>query len=377
MSILVAIMIPSPFTRLITTWVTIAVVILHGMTVWAMISVDSSRPLEPVNIPKAIQIELIKEASLSNKSSIETPSAEPQPNTAPPKTVLPKTVLPKIETPKIETSKQQTDETIKESEPTTSSETKSPETLAVSESIKPLKTKVDKKLLSGKTSLNKTSSKDKEPKTDATSSIQSLTTVETRKIVRLSDELSETEDDSEVDDDLSAMIRAVTAQFNREQAIQKRSAENQSGRKQAERERWRVQAANDSIAKMLALAADQAAQQDSDQAELDTQTDKNKAVLFAADDGRWIEGSEPTTGVPSLVWRNVSTGLGDIFIVMLELHVNKEGYVTEVQVLESSGSPIIDAIATTQVRAGQLNPLKDNGIVVDAIVPMSLVYERS
>ena len=361
MSILVAIMIPSPFTRLITTWVTIAVVILHGMTVWAMMSVDSSRPIEPVIKPKAIQIELVKEATLSTKSSTENPSAEPQPNTALSKTVLTKT----------ETSKQQTDETIKDSEPTTSSETKSPETLTVTKPTKPLKTKVEKKPLPDKTSLNKTSDKDKKPKTDATSSIQSLTTVESRRIVRLSDDLSETEDD------LSAMIRAVTAQFNREQAIQERSAKNQAGRKQAEREQWRVQAANEAIANMLALAADQAAQQDSDQSELNHQTDKNKAVLFAADDGRWIEGSEPTTGVPSLVWRNVSTGLGDVFIVMLELHVNKKGYVTEVQVLESSGSPIIDAIATTQVRAGQLNPLKDNGIVVDAIVPMSLVYERS
>ena len=372
MSTLVAIMIPNPFTRLITTWVTIAVVILHGMTVWAMMSVDSSRPIEPVSKPKAIQIELIKEASLSTKSSTENPSAEPQANPA-----LPKTVLTKTETSKTGTPKQQTDETIKDSEPTKPPETKPPETLSVTKPTKPLKTKVDKKPLPDKTSLNKTSDKDKEPKTDATSSIQSLTTVETRKIVHLSDDLSETEDDSETDDDLSAMIRAVTAQFNREQAIQKRSAENQSGRKQAEREQWRVQAANEAIANMLALAADQAAQQDSDQADLDNQTDKNKAVLFSADDGRWIEGSEPTTGVPSLVWRNVSTGLGDVFIVMLELHVNKKGYVTEVQVLESSGSPIIDAIATTQVRAGQLNPLKDNGIVVDAIVPMSLVYERS
>ncbi|MBI0425165.1 energy transducer TonB [Psychrobacter sp. NG27] len=376
MSILVAIMIPSPFTRLITTWVTIAVVILHGMTVWAMMSVDSSRPSEPANTPKAIQIELIKEATLSTKSSTENPSAEPQANTA-----LPKTVLTKTEITKTGTLKQQTDKPIQDKpiqdepiqdEPIQDSErTKSPETLAVSEPIKRRKTKVEKKPLPDKTSLNKTSSKDKEPKTDATSSIQSLTTVESRKIVRLSN------DNSETDDDLSAMIRAVTAQFNREQAIQKRSAKNQAGRKEAEREQWRVQAANEAIANMLALAADQAAQQDSDQSELNNQTDKNKAILFAADDGRWIEGSEPTTGVPSLVWRNVSTGLGDVFIVMLELHVNKEGYVTEVQVLESSGSPIIDAIATTQVRAGQLNPLKDNGIVVDAIVPMSLVYERS
>jgi len=366
MSILVAIMIPSPFTRLITTWVTIAVVILHGMTVWAMISVDSSRPLEPVNTPKAIQIELIKEASLSNKSSIETPSADHQPNTALPKTVLTKTVLTKTGIPKQQTDKPIQDEPIQDSEPT-----KSPETMAVSKPIKPLKTKVDKKPLPDQTSLNKTSSKDKEPKTDATLSIQSLTTVESRRIVRLSN------DNSETDDDLSAMIRAVTVQFNREQAVQERSAKNQAGRKESEREQWRVQAANEAITTMLALAADQAAQQNSDQADLDNQTDKNKAVLFAADDGRWIEGSEPTTGVPSLVWRNVSTGLGDVFIVMLELHVNKEGYVTEVQVLESSGSPIIDAIATTQVRAGQLNPLKDNGIVVDAIVPMSLVYERS
>ena len=172
------------------------------------------------------------------------------------------------------------------------------------------------------------------------------------------------------------MIRAVTAQFNREQAIQKRQAKKQASKEQVEKDRWQAQAASEAIEKMLALAADQAEKQNGDQAELDNEMDNTVETVFKADYGSWQEEGEPTTSVPSLVWRSVNTSLGDVFIVMLELHVNKEGAITEVQLLESSGSPIIDAIATTQVRAGQLNPLKNDGNVVDAIVPMSLVYER-
>lgn len=179
------------------------------------------------------------------------------------------------------------------------------------------------------------------------------------------------------------MIRAVTAQFNRDQAIQQHALGKQTNRKLAEQEQWRIQAANEEIANMLKLAATQAEKQIADQVAIDEQADKNnkanksdEIVPFLADYGSWLDKHEPTTSVPLFMWRSIATELGDVFIVMLELHVNKEGYITEVQVLEKSGSPIIDAIATTQVRAGQLNPLQQNGKAVDAIVPMSLVYER-
>ena len=41
-----------------------------------------------------------------------------------------------------------------------------------------------------------------------------------------------------------------------------------------------------------------------------------------------------------------------------------------------SARRIIDAIATTQVRAGQVIPITQNEKAIEAIVPMSLVYER-
>ena len=173
------------------------------------------------------------------------------------------------------------------------------------------------------------------------------------------------------------MIRAVTAQFNRERAKQQQAAKNQANRKLIEKEQWRIQAANEEISKMLALAAEQAKKQTADKMALDDNVDKKEEeTAFLANDGSWMEAHEPITSIPALVWRSINKDLGDVFIVILELHVNTEGYVTEVQVLESSTSPIIDAIATTQVRGGQLKPFIQDGAAVDAIVPMSLVYER-
>lgn len=345
MSILRGIMIPNLFTRLITTWVTIAVIILHGITVWAMISVDSPRPLETKITPKAIQLELITLPSSSKKTLSKNSQSQPLPSKA---LISDKTLVKPIEeielAPVMEPS-------------------------VVSNPVNPVNPQEKAPVAAENKTLPKTSTNTK-PTINAASSVQNLTIAESRKVARSSDNSNENEDD------LSAMIRAVTAQFNREQAIQKRQATKQASKEQVEKDRWQAQAASEAIEKMLALAADQAEKQNSDQAELDNEMDNTVETVFKADYGSWQEGEEPTTSIPSLVWRSVNTSLGDVFIVMLELHINKEGVITEVQLLESSGSPIIDAIATTQVRAGQLNPLKNDGNVVDAIVPMSLVYER-
>lgn len=56
-------MILHPFTRLsgsISAWITIFVIILHGLTVWAVISMDSPETLEAKAAkPQAIQLELV------------------------------------------------------------------------------------------------------------------------------------------------------------------------------------------------------------------------------------------------------------------------------------------------------------------------------
>ena len=346
-------MILNPFTRPIHAWVTIFVVALHGATVWAMISMDSPDPPNVITKPKTIQIELITSKSLSAETS--SPDSQSKPVSQNPPISQTQTIKPLEEA---KTSVQTISATTSKADEPLKAKTK--------ESPTNLKSKVESKLESNV-----------EKPLDNLSSIPPLTIVESRKITSVSNKTDDTEQD------LSAMIRAVTAQFNRDQAIQKRALGKQTNRKLAEQEQWRIQAANEEIANMLKLAATQAEKQVADQAAIDEKADKNnkvkkgdEVVPFLADYGSWLDKHEPTTSVPLLMWRSIATELGDVFIVMLELHVNKEGYITEVQVLEKSGSPIIDAMATTQVRAGQLNPLEQNGKAVDAIVPMSLVYER-
>lgn len=349
MSILINMMILNPFTRPINAWVTVLVVALHGATVWAMISMDIPDPPNVITKPKTIQIELITSKSLS----ADTSSTESQSK-------------PVSQNPPI--SQTQTIKPLEEAK--TSVQTISATTSKADEPLK-AKTKESPTNLKSKVESNV------EKPFDNLSSIPPLTIVESRKITSVSNKTDDTEQD------LSAMIRAVTAQFNRDQAIQKRALGKQTNRKLAEQEQWRIQAANQEIANMLKLAATQAEKQIADQAAIDENADKNNKIKkgdeiapFLADYGSWLDKHEPTTSVPLFMWRSIDTDLGDVFIVVLELHVNKEGYITKVQVLEPSGSPIIDAMATTQVRAGQLNPLQQNGKVVDAIVPMSLVYER-
>ena len=355
MSILIIMILPNPFTRPLNAWVTIFVVALHGATVWAMISIDTPKPPEIKNKPETIQLELITLASPPTNRPSTEPQSKPVSEKKPVSETQPIKPLEKVvasdQTSSAATLKTETKEAPMPSTANTDVAKKSPN----------LESNPEKSL-------------------ENPSSASSLTTVESRKISNVSN-VSNVSDDTE--QDLSAMIRAVTAQFNRDQARQKRALGKQTNRKLAEQEQWRIQAANEAIANLLKLAAAQAEKQVTDQAAIDEKADKYNEVNksdetgpFLANYGSWLDKHEPTTSLPLLIWRSIDTELGDVFIVMLELHVNKEGYITEVQLLEPSGSPIIDAMATTQVRTGQLNPLQKDGKTVDAIVPMSLVYER-
>ena len=347
-------MIPIFFTRPATTWVTILVIALHGAIAWAMVSVDSPPPVVIKNSPKVIHLELITLDSAPDETPSLTKPSPTEPMTQP----IASNPAQSNTQPIVAIEKTETTKTLLNSKP-------KPEPL---ESLKTQTTQIKNKT-PVKAIVKQDADVDNEP--ENTLSEQKLTIVESRKIVSRSDKEEETEDD------LSAMIRAVTAQFNREQAIQQRAAKNQANRQLMEQEQWRIQAANEAVSKMLALAAAQAEDQNNDEIDSEDSVDKkDEETTFLANDGSWMEKQEPITSVPALIWRNINTSLGDVFIVILELHVDKEGYITEVQVLESSTSPIIDAIATTQVRAGQLNPLIHNGMAVDGIVPMSLVYER-
>ncbi|MFT5429151.1 MAG: outer membrane biosynthesis protein TonB [Psychrobacter glaciei] len=352
MSILIIMILPNPFTRPLNAWVTIFVVALHGATVWAMISIDTPKPPEIKNKPETIQLELITLASPPTNRPSTEPQSKPVSEKKPVSETQPIKPLEKV---------------------VASAQMSSAATLKAETKEAPISSTANTDVVKKSPNLES----NPENSLENPSSASPLTTVESRKITNASNESQDTEQD------LSAMIRAVTAQFNRDQARQKRELGKQTNRKLAEQEQWRIQAANEAIANLLKLAAAQAEKQVTDQAAIDEKADKNNEVNksderapFLADYGSWLDKHEPTTSLPLLIWRSIDTELGDVFIVMLELHVNKEGYITEVQLLEPSGSPIIDAMATTQVRTGQLNPLQKDGKTVDAIVPMSLVYER-
>ncbi|WP_435980403.1 hypothetical protein [Psychrobacter sp. DM4] len=331
--------------------IVILVLVLHGATVWAMMSIETPTRAEIIPVTKPIQIELITlEAatkSVNTDSKLVTPIpenvkvAEPQ---STPKSVAPKpAVLPAKDKP----------------------------VLAVKESNKSLQI-ADSKIEETQDNISSTDTPNTESSQERTSSaLQSATITESR---TSSSDATQTED-SEFD--LAAMIRAINAQHKREQAEQRRSLARQTDRKLKQQEEWRLQAENETITKMLALAAEQAAQQQEDMDKVDKSVTKSDEITpFIADYGSWQDEREPITSLSSVVWRSIDRDLGDVFIVLLELHVTKEGDITEVQILETSGSPIIDAISTTQVRGGQLNPIQQQGIKVDAIVPMSLIYER-
>ncbi|WP_227671566.1 TonB family protein [Psychrobacter sp. 72-O-c] len=162
---------------------------------------------------------------------------------------------------------------------------------------------------------------------------------------------------SEEEIDLAAMIRAVTAQYNRDQARQRREATKQENRKRAEQDTLQAQADKGNKKQKQADTSD-------------------KPINFATEQASWLPEHEPNTSLPLPVWRETTARSGEVFTVLLELHVDKDGYITEVQLLQSSGNQIIDAVATVQVRAGQLKPLQQNGLPVNGIVPMSLSYER-
>ncbi|WP_413190426.1 energy transducer TonB [Psychrobacter sp. AT9] len=349
MSILIIMILPNPFTRPLNAWVTIFVVALHGATVWAMMSIDTPKPPEIKNKPETIQLELITLASPPTNRPSKEHQSRPVSEKKPVSETQPIKPLEKV---------------------VASAQMSSAATLKAETKEAPIPSTTNTDVAKKPPNLER----NPENSLENPSSASPLTTVESRKISNVSDDTEQ---------DLSAMIRAVTAQFNRDQARQKRALGKQTNRKLAEQEQWHIQAANEAIANMLKLAAAQAEKQVTDQAAIDEKADKNNEVNksddtgpFLADYGSWLDKHEPTTSLPLLIWRSVDTELGDVFIVMLELHVNKEGYITEVQLLEPSGSPIIDAMATTQVRTGQLNPLQKDGKTVDAIVPMSLVYER-
>ena len=335
-------MISNLFNRLlrpINAWITTFVIVLHGLSMWALISMDSPERSEIKRAePKSVQLQLVTLVTLpvetprienKLKSQLEPPlKQQPEKEVAKPIEKI-KSVLEPIR--KLEHQlKNEPLNPIKE-QLTLKNETMNPVSIQEIEIKNPEERSEDEQSLVALVQAM-TEQLDLE---SADISVQELVIKESRKIVKTT---------AEQEQDIAALIRAVTKQFNRDQANQQREAKKQVNRKRAE--------------------------QDGLQATAD-----NKPVNFLAEKAIWLDEHEPNVNLPLLVWRSTNARSGDIFTVLLELYIDKDGYITEVQLLESSGNQVIDATATVQVRSGQLHPLQQDGMPVNGIVPMSLSYE--
>lgn len=355
-------MIPNPSARPsrsiepISAWVTILVIALHSLAAWAVISIDSpERPELKGNEPEPIQLELVTLVTLPpEKPRIEPkvePKAEPQLRTEPEQQAAepiekskPASVLEPVSEPK------------SEPQPKLQSEKKAAEPVEKAKSapvLEALKQPESEPKEQQSDPIEKETKPEEETKTPVP--VQKLIIEELVKITK-------TTTGEEID--LDAMIRAVREQYNRDQAGQQQEARKQANRERAEQDRLQAQAEKQKAGK-------------AEQENLDKEADaSNEPVNFSEEQASWLHEHGPNTSLPSEVWRNTDAKSGEVFIVLLELQVDKEGYITEVQLLESSGDQLIDAVAMVQVRAGQLKPLQQNGLPVNGIVPMSLSYER-
>ena len=366
-------MILNPFTRLsgsISAGITIFVIILHGLTVWAMISMDNPEipDIKPTK-PQAIQLELVtlptsapEKIRAENTLTKSNPAPQILPQLEKKSAELPKSKL--LEAKPVKSVPEPTFSKTLDSVKTLNPEPKKQPSDPINKQSNPEKTKI-KKQTQPSVLVQKNATKESEEMTkdmaeeqdilalvqamteqvspESTNiSTQGLVIKEMRKTVKVK---------AEEEIDIASLIRSVTAQFNRDQARQW-----QEGRKRAGQELLQAQAgkAND---KQKQLNLD------------------DEPVSFLEEQASWLD-QKPITDLPSAIWREVTGQSGDVFTVLLALYVDKNGYITDVQLLESSGNNIINIAAMTQVRAGQLKPFQQNERPVNGIVPMSLIYER-
>ena len=367
----------NPFTRLsgsISAWITVFVITLHGLTVWAVMSMDSPEVLAvKAATPQIIQLELMtlpsstsstKESqaktALKNPSSViqRLPQAEKKP-----------TELSDIKQPTAKVMSAESALTFsKPLDSVTASNTgpkNQPYTLSKEQSDSEqfkleketeLPVVVQTSTLKESADMNENMAEEEQDLValveamtaqvspeSADISAQGLVIKETRKTVKVK---------AEEEIDIAALIRSVTAQFNRDQARQW-----QEGRKRAGKELLQAQAGKSNDKKKQRHINDE-------------------PVDFLEEQAIWLGQKKPDTDLPSAIWREITSQSGDIFTVLLALYVDKNGYITDVKLLESSGNKIIDIAAMTQVRAGQLKPFQQNQRPVNGVVPMSFIYER-
>lgn len=192
-----------------------------------------------------------------------------------------------------------------------------------------------------------------------------------------SEVLSSREPIDESGNNLSMTIQNAISQYNQERNSQSQSRKPEAFWRQVQQDRRQIQATDEAIEQIFELATRQAEDQKLRQAKSLSNKNKsqsNQPVRFSVDQGDWAEGYAPETNLPLDIWRRIPALARVEFEVVLMLRVDKKGNLMEVELLESSGHPIIDAAATIQVWSAKLEPLQHNGQAVEATVPMSLIY---
>lgn len=385
------IMISNSSSRLFNAWVTILVIALHGITMWAVFSINSQAlPVNEMKTTQIIELELVDAETLSGTESgtefgtefsIESMSQ----NRSEVSSTLKADVKSKNdgqikEGTSIDEVSEQADELETPDQSVTDKNITDQTPIDDINDQNTDNTEEENSQNNENFNENSTSSETKNQADNTNAANETSSNTERLTNSSSGDDLANglASEDEALEDDLSAMIRAVTRQYNREQAIQRRAAQSQPFWRQVQQDQEEMRAADQAINDLLSLATKQAVAQEerrSQQGLMDKgSVQKRKPVAFSIEQGVWAEDYEPVTSLPLQIWYRIPAAAGQQFEVLLELHVDTKGVITEVQLLESSGNPIIDATATTQVRSGQLEPLRVDGEAVEAIVPMLLVY---
>lgn len=380
-------MISDSSSRLFNAWVTILVIALHGITMWAVFSINSQAlPVNEMKTTQIIELELVDAETLSGtESGTEFDIESMSQNRSEVSSTLKADVKSKNESQikegtSIDEVSEQADELETPDQSVTDKNITDQTPIDDINDQNTDNTEEENSQNNEKFNENSTSSKTENQADNTNAANETSSNTERLTNSSSGDDLANglASEDEALEDDLSAMIRAVTRQYNREQAIQRRAAQSQPFWRQVQQDQEEMRAADQAINDLLSLATKQAVAQEerrSQQGLMDKgSVQKRKPVAFSIEQGVWAEDYEPVTSLPLQIWYRIPAAAGQQFEVLLELHVDTKGVITEVQLLESSGNPIIDATATTQVRSGQLEPLRVDGEAVEAIIPVSLVY---
>ena len=179
---------------------------------------------------------------------------------------------------------------------------------------------------------------------------------------------TEPETDPETDSKLETDLEIVTKikktpiiddnEYHRliEQAAREQAAREQATREQAAREQAaREQAAREQAAREQAAA-------------------NNTPKSFSSSQARWKRA--PRFAIPQQIEKRVL--LGEVFSLTLEVIADKQGNVTKVTVLNSSGNQAVDNATVKELKRSKLHPFTEDGLPVvgKIIIPVDYSEKR-